>query len=76
MTFTRRRWDLWCLGGALFLALGGAADALFLSGKPWSPLVFPALVLALFLLRPRIPAAGFEATPIRRMSTAKRRLIA
>ena len=75
MRFTRRRWDAWCLGGALFLSLGGAAEALFLSGKPWSALVFPVPMVALFLLRFRIPAGGFESTPIRRMSTAKRRHI-
>ena len=75
MRFTRRRWDAWCLGGALFLALGGAADTLYLSGRPWSALVFPAPVAALLLLRFRLPAEGFEATPLSRLGVWHRRHI-
>jgi hypothetical protein len=75
MRFTRRRWDLWCLGGALFLALGGLADTLLLSGKPWQPLKFAAVALALLPLRFDIPPEGRTYTPISRLQPAHRRLI-
>jgi hypothetical protein len=67
MTFTRRRWDAWCLVLAGVLAFGA-----WLNGRG-SPLVG---LIPFWLLRFRIPAQGFSATPIRRLSPASRRLIA
>ena len=67
MRFTRRRWDAWCLVLAGVLALGA-----WLNGR-WSPFVG---LIPFWLVRFRIPADGFPATPIPKLPPAHRRLIA
>ena len=69
--FTRRRWDSYCVAGALLLLAGTA----FIVKDPLRTVLAPFVILPLFLMRFQIPAAGYDATPIRALPAPRRRAI-
>ena len=73
MRVTRKRWDTYCVVGAVLLLLPTSLE--ILDGNYLRGAVAPLAVIPLVLLRFLIPVEGYEATPIRMMAIEYRRLI-